>query len=91
MEGMDHDEQQDIFVVVVEPHHHVLKHIHYILRRQLARRKRRKLGKNNSPQHNAWQMLHFDAHPDLACPNRGIPAGACFRPGHEWEVETEAG
>jgi UPF0489 domain len=29
-------------------------------------------------------MIHFDAHPDLACPNASIPAAACFQPRHEF-------
>lgn len=63
-------------VVIVEPHHHALEHIHEILRRQ------RRLGKS-------WSLCHIDAHPDLACPSKGIPAGACFRPRDEWTVSNE--
>lgn len=34
-----------------------------------------------------WSMLHFDAHPDLACPcGRVVPAAACFRPNDEFDV-----
>jgi len=29
-------------------------------------------------------MLHWDSHPDLACPNEGIPAAACFMPRKYW-------
>jgi len=29
-------------------------------------------------------MLHWDSHPDLACPNEGIPAAACFMPRKDW-------
>jgi hypothetical protein len=53
-------------VVIVESHHHVLEHIHHVLRKQ-------KLTSIN------WSMVHFDAHPDLACPTN-VPAAACFTP-----------
>ena len=56
-----------IYVVVVESHQHVLEHIHSILRQRRALK--------------SWSMLHFDAHPDLACPN--VPAMSCFNPRHE--------
>ena len=52
-------------VVIVEAHQHCLEHIHSVLRRKKIFR--------------PWKMLHFDAHPDLACP--AIPAVACFTPG----------
>lgn len=52
-------------VIIVESHHHVLEHIHFILRRQ------KKLV-------SSWSLLHWDAHPDLACPR--CPAQQCFRP-----------
>lgn len=52
-------------VIVVESHHHVLEHIHLILRRQ-------------KQLLSSWSLLHWDAHPDLACPR--IPAQQCFRP-----------
>jgi len=51
-------------VVIVEAHHHCLEHIHSVLRRKKIFR--------------PWKLVHFDAHPDLACPN--IPAAACFTP-----------
>jgi hypothetical protein len=54
-----------INVVVVESHQHTLEHIHDIIRK-------RKIF--NKP----WSLLHFDAHPDLACPT--VPAIACFTP-----------
>jgi hypothetical protein len=57
-----------IHVFVVEAHNHVLEHIHYILR-QRARRNNTQVG---------WSLLHYDSHPDLACPN--VPAKACFLP-----------
>jgi hypothetical protein len=31
-------------------------------------------------------MLHFDAHPDLACPHPNIPAAACYNPRKTWPV-----
>ena len=52
-------------VVIVESHQHALEHIHSLLRKQKI---------FNLP----WSMLHFDAHPDLACPT--LPAVACFTP-----------
>jgi UPF0489 domain len=58
-----------IYCVVVESHQHVLEHIHTILRKE------RLLSQD-------WSMLHFDSHPDLACPQAKIPAKACFLP-HE--------
>ena len=69
---MNHDvkkkkKKQQIHVVVVESHQHVLEHIHAVLRRE------RLLA---AP----WSMLHLDAHPDLACPQARIPAKACFLP-----------
>jgi hypothetical protein len=53
-------------LVIVESHQHVLEHVHDAIRRQKL------FGK-------PWSMLHFDAHPDLACP-RVAPAIACFAP-----------
>ena len=81
--------KSDISVVVVESHHHVLEHIHLVLRRQnfgltetcLKEGGQRTINKIQPPP---WRMLHFDAHPDLACPNCNIPAGACFRPRQLW-------
>ena len=60
-------QERSIYVVIVEPHQHVLEHIHTVLRKE------RLLTKE-------WSMLHFDSHPDLACPNPCIPAKACFLP-----------
>ena len=62
-----------IYVVVVEDHQHVLEHIHSILRRR----------KELKP----WSMLHFDAHPDLACPSDNVPALSCFLPRNEEEKD----
>jgi hypothetical protein len=53
-------------VVIVESHQHVLEHVHHVLRKQ-------KLLSTN------WSMVHFDAHPDMACPSN-VPAAACFTP-----------
>jgi hypothetical protein len=64
-------------VVIVEPHHHILEHIHKGLRQQ------RRLG-------SSWSLCHIDAHPDLACPSNGIPAAACFRPHQEWSASSSS-
>lgn len=61
-------------IVVVESHQHVLEHIHTVLRRG-PRRKDLLLT-------TRWCMVHFDAHPDMACPN--VPALACFQPRREF-------
>lgn len=53
--------------VVVENHNHALYYVHELLRQ------RKIAGK-------PWQMIHFDAHADLACPGCHVPAKACFRP-----------
>jgi hypothetical protein len=59
----------NVEVVIVESHQHALEHIHRIIRR-------RKLFTQS------WSMLHFDAHPDLACAGNHVPAMACFLPRH---------
>jgi hypothetical protein len=66
-----------IDVVIVEPHQHALEHIHYILRRNA-----RKKGVLGAKMMKSWTMVHFDSHPDLACPNDDIPIPAvlCFTP-----------
>jgi hypothetical protein len=63
-------------VVIVESHQHALEHLHSVIRK-------RKIFKS-------WSMLHFDAHPDLACPH--VPAAACFTPRQpgNWAAETSA-
>ena len=61
-------EQQKIPVVVVESHQHVCEHIHHVLRR------------NKKLWTKEWFIVHYDAHPDLACPSSIVPAVACFRP-----------
>ncbi|GAX17052.1 hypothetical protein FisN_5Hh437 [Fistulifera solaris] len=61
-------------VIIVESHHHALEHIHFILRRQKLLL-------------TSWSMLHWDAHPDLACPR--CPAKHCFRP-HDTLDEHES-
>lgn len=60
------DNAPPIQVVVVEYHQHALEHIHSILRRRSSLK--------------PWSMLHFDAHPDLACPSDHVPAISCFLP-----------
>lgn len=57
-----------ITVVVVESHQHVLEHIHDVLRKKKLFDK-------------TWSMVHFDAHPDLAC-SKSVPAVAFFNPRH---------
>ena len=74
-----------IDVVIVEPHHHVLEHIHHVMRRSYRKTKRclqKSSGNNNNNNNNnaSWTMIHFDSHPDLACPNESIPATLCFTP-----------
>jgi hypothetical protein len=54
-----------INVVIVESHQHALEHVHSAIR------KGKYFGQD-------WSMIHFDAHPDLACPR--LPAMACFVP-----------
>jgi hypothetical protein len=63
-------------VVIVESHQHALEHLHSVIRK-------RKIFKS-------WSMLHFDAHPDLACPR--VPAAACFTPRQPeiWAHEASA-
>jgi hypothetical protein len=60
-----------VHVLVVESHQHVLEHTHHILRRKRL-------------LNMSWSMLHFDAHPDLACPHPNIPAAACYNPRKTW-------
>jgi hypothetical protein len=66
MKNNENKKRQKIPVVVVEQHQHACEHIHQVLRQ------RRRC--------DAWSMVHYDAHPDLACPHGSIPAAACFRP-----------
>lgn len=33
---------------------------------------------------SSWMMVHFDSHPDLACPGQHVPAAACFVPRKQW-------
>lgn len=54
-------------LVVVEQHQHALEHVHYVLRND----KRLLL--------STWTLVHFDSHPDMACPNE-MPAKLCFTP-----------
>lgn len=63
---MDWDATTRIPVVIVESHQHVLEHVHDVLRKKKL-------------FHQSWSMVHFDAHPDLACP-KTAPATACFTP-----------
>lgn len=68
------DRSSPIYVVVVEYHQHALEHIHSIFRRR----------KSLKP----WSMLHFDAHPDLACPSNNVTARSCFLPRQDDENES---
>ncbi|KAF0699224.1 Aste57867_10189 [Aphanomyces stellatus] len=65
--------------VVVDDHHHVLEPIHKAIRKRIL------------PFSN-WNMVHFDAHPDLAFP-RSIPADRIFAPFAFYDDldESEAG
>jgi len=56
-----------INVVIVESHQHALEHYHSVIRKFKI--------------FEPWFMIHFDAHPDLACPQ--CPAVACFSPRQE--------
>jgi len=53
-------------LVVVESHQHVLEHIHHVLRKNRGLLK-------------GWNLVHYDAHPDMAC-SLTIPANFCFAP-----------
>ena len=77
-----------ISLVVVESHQHVLEHVHFILRRRLRTRSGGGGGVQQK-QVQQWSMLHFDSHPDLACPNENIPAAACFIPRNEWSMKKK--
>lgn len=55
-------------LVVVEQHQHALEHIHYMLRKD------KRLLSSLS-----WTLVHFDAHPDMAC-SLDAPANLCFKP-----------
>jgi len=74
-------------VVVVESHQHCLEHIHYILRKRHAsvKRYRCRCHHHHDDVEEPWSMLHFDAHPDLACPHPTIPASACYQPRKLWQ------
>ena len=81
-------------VVVVESHQHVLEHIHAVLRhrarlhsREVRRRRQGSMASNNPSLPPPISMIHFDSHPDLACPSPCVPARACFEPRREWPVE----
>ena len=64
-----------INVVIVESHQHALEHYHAAIRKQKLFQKK-------------WSMMHFDAHPDLACPR--LPAVACFVPRQYFVDSDEA-
>jgi hypothetical protein len=55
-------------VVIVESHQHALEHVHDVLRKKKI-------------FDETWSMVHFDAHPDLAC-SKSAPAVAFFNPRH---------
>jgi len=65
----------NVTVVIVESHQHVLEHIHEILRKKKLLNKK-------------WSMIHFDAHPDMAC-TRNAPAIACFAPRHYYSFGND--
>ncbi|MGK3752595.1 MAG: hypothetical protein ACI8RD_004899 [Bacillariaceae sp.] len=70
-----------VYIIIVESHQHVLEHVHKILRKKKL-------------FNTKWSMIHFDAHPDMAC-TRNAPAIACFMPrnyaslGNDGEDENE--
>ena len=64
-----------INVIIVESHQHALEHYHATIRKQKL-------------FHRSWQMIHFDAHPDLACPSPNIPAASCFVPRQTFVVSS---
>lgn len=35
-------------------------------------------------------LIHFDSHPDLACPSTNVPAVACFEPRKKWQQPHQA-
>lgn len=49
-----------------------------------AKRRRRHRDYDRDDVDEPWSMLHFDAHPDLACPHPTIPASACYQPRKKW-------
>ena len=63
--------KEAINVVVVESHQHALEHYHSAIRKFKI--------------FEPWSMIHFDAHPDLACPPQ-CPFVACFTPRREMAV-----
>ncbi len=68
--------QDAVPVVIVESHQHVLEHVHDVLRKKKLFR-------------DEWSMVHFDAHPDLAC-SKTAPAVAFFNPRHYYyHAESE--
>ncbi|OEU12402.1 hypothetical protein FRACYDRAFT_227756 [Fragilariopsis cylindrus CCMP1102] len=55
-----------VYIIIVESHQHVLEHVHKMLRKKKL-------------FNTKWSMIHFDAHPDMAC-TKNAPAIACFMP-----------
>lgn len=72
-----------ITLVIVDHHHHVLSHYHEVLRKKQRGEKKRKRH-TEAADGSCWQLFHWDAHPDLACPSPNIPAVSCFRPNEEY-------
>ena len=90
--------RSSIPVVVVESHQHVLEHIHAVLRHRArvhSREVRQRQQKEMASNHEILPLslpppisvIHFDSHPDLACPSPCVPARACFEPRREWPVQ----
>ena len=69
-----------ICIVVVESHQHVLEHIHGKLRKCLR-------AKDTRDKYRHFHLIHFDSHPDMACPGPHIPAVACFEPRRTWSTK----
>ena len=77
-----HQQQQTqvINVCVVESHQHALEHIHTALKKQRIITNKGNAGGGSSNSGGCgWKMVHFDAHPDLAC-SSSLPAMSCFVP-----------
>eukprot|EP00563_Minutocellus_polymorphus_P015095 CAMPEP_0181053146 /NCGR_PEP_ID=MMETSP1070-20121207/17954_1 /TAXON_ID=265543 /ORGANISM="Minutocellus polymorphus, Strain NH13" /LENGTH=498 /DNA_ID=CAMNT_0023132259 /DNA_START=45 /DNA_END=1541 /DNA_ORIENTATION=- len=83
-------------VVVVESHQHVLEHVHAVLRHRARLHSRRIRQRQKGLAGGSLALtclpppvaiIHFDSHPDLACPSPSVPARACFEPRREWPVK----
>ena len=72
--------QHVINICIVESHQHALEHIHNAMKKQrIVNIQRNNDSDDSSNSSWWWKMVHFDAHPDLAC-SPSIPAMSCFVP-----------